>query len=122
MRYAIVRLLAVIVASMAGIVAASGHTFLKGAVPSVGGIVSTPPQQIRLTFDDDIESALSGIEVSTAAGQRIATGPAAVGSRDNTQLVLALPRLSPGRYKVSWHVITVDTHLTEGEYMFEIKP
>jgi methionine-rich copper-binding protein CopC len=36
--------------------------------------------------------------------------------------VLALPPLAPGRYRVRWHVVSVDTHRTEGEYSFSVEP
>jgi methionine-rich copper-binding protein CopC len=45
-----------------------------------------------------------------------------VDPRDNTQLVLPLPVLAPGRYEVMWHVVSVDTHRTEDTYDFEVKP
>jgi len=50
------------------------------------------------------------------------TGPAAVEPRDPMQYVLPVPPLPSGRYKVSWHVVSVDTHLTQGDFTFEIKP
>jgi hypothetical protein len=37
-------------------------------------------------------------------------------------LVLPLPPLAPGRYRVRWHVVSVDTHRTEGEFGFEVTP
>jgi len=36
--------------------------------------------------------------------------------------VLNLPPLTPGHYKVSWHVVSVDTHRTEGSFSFDIQP
>ena len=35
-------------------------------------------------------------------------------------LVLPLPRLAPGRYRVRWHVVSVDTHRTEGSFEFSV--
>src|SRR5713226_7336129 len=122
MRHVTIRLLTAIFMSLAGVAAAGAHAFLSQAVPPVGGIVSTPPQEIRITFSEGIEPAFSGIELATVDGQSIRTGSAALDPRDNTQLVLALPRLGPGRYKVTWHVVSVDTHRTEGAYAFQIKP
>lgn len=108
----------------AGLVASAAlaHAFLNAAIPSVGGIVSAPPREIRLVFSEGVEPAFSGIELATADGQPVKTGRAAVDPRDNTQLVLPVPPLGPGRYKVTWHVVSVDTHRTEGDYVFEVKP
>jgi methionine-rich copper-binding protein CopC len=88
----------------------------------VGGTVSAAPREIRLSFSERIEPAFSRIEISRADGQPIGTGPATVDPRDNTQLVLALPPLASGRYRVKWRVVSVDTHPTEGDYTFEIRP
>jgi len=31
-----------------------------------------------------------------------------------------LPQLKPGRYRVRWHVVSVDTHRTEGSFEFSV--
>jgi methionine-rich copper-binding protein CopC len=101
---------------------AFAHAFLNQAVPSVDGTVPTSPKEIRLTFSEGVEPRFSGIELATADGRTIATGPAVRDPGDDKQLVLAVPPLAPGRYKVSWHVVSVDTHRTEGAYSFAIAP
>ncbi|MGE0257355.1 MAG: copper resistance protein CopC [Alphaproteobacteria bacterium] len=101
---------------------AAAHAFLSQAVPPVGGVVSSAPREVRLTFTEGIEPAFSRIELAGADGRPIGTAPATVDPRDNTQLVLALPPLAPGRYRVKWRVVSIDTHVTEGDYTFEISP
>jgi methionine-rich copper-binding protein CopC len=63
-----------------------------------------------------------GIELATSDGRSIAIGPAATAPGHDKQLVLVVPPLAPGRYRVSWHVVSVDTHRTEGEYTFTVGP
>jgi methionine-rich copper-binding protein CopC len=121
MRNTVRRLLIASALSLLG-VSAWAHAFLSQVVPAVGGIVQAAPREVRLTFTEGIEAAFSRIELATAAGQPVGTGPATVDPRDNTQLVLALPPLPPGRYRVRWRVVSVDTHPTEGDYTFEIRP
>jgi methionine-rich copper-binding protein CopC len=75
-----------------------------------------------LTFSEGVEPRFSGIELATGDGRTIATGPAVRDPRDDKQLVLALPPLAPGRYRVRWHVVSVDTHRTEGGYTFAVGP
>jgi copper resistance protein C len=101
--------------------AAAAHAFLDHAIPPLGGTESVPPKEIRLFFSEPIEPLFSRIVVALAAGQSIKTGPAAVAIEDHSQLVLSLPVLAPGRYKVTWHVVSVDSHPTEGSFTFEIK-
>jgi copper resistance protein C len=103
-------------------VGAFGHAFLDQAVPPIGGAVATSPKQIRLTFNEGVEPRFSGIELATIDGRTIATAPAIRDPADDRQLVLAVPPLASGRYRVRWHVVSVDTHRTEGEFTFTIGP
>ena len=42
---------------------------------------------------------------------------------DNRALLrVSLPLLPPGRYKVAWRVLSVDSHVTEGDFTFRIVP
>jgi len=122
MQYCTTRFFAGIVASLMGIATAGAHAVFDHAVPSIGGAVSTSPQEVRLSFDEPVEPAFSGVELSTAEGQPITTSAATTDPGDSAQLVLRLPPLAPGRYKVTWHVVSADTHRTQGVYIFEIKP
>ena len=102
--------------------AALSHAFLDAAAPLVGGTVAASPKEIRLSFTEAIEPRFSGIDLATGDGRTIATGQATVDPRDDKQLVLMVPPLTPGRYRVHWHVVSVDTHRTEGEYSFTVEP
>ncbi len=101
---------------------ALAHAFLNQAAPPVGGTMPASPKEIRLTFSEGIEPRFSGIDLATGDGRAVATGAAAVDPANNKQLVVALAPLAPGRYRVRWHVVSVDTHRTEGEYSFAVAP
>jgi hypothetical protein len=104
-------------------VAAVAHAFLNQAVPPVGGTVAASPPEIRLYFSEAIEPRFSGIELTSLDGRPVKTGPSTVDPRDQMQFVLPVePALPSGRYKVTWHVVSVDTHPTQGDFTFEIKP
>src|SRR5438132_820682 len=119
MRRFLLHFVAMVAIGMAAMTALA-HAFLDQAVPPVDGTVASSPKEIRLTFSEGVEPRFSGIELATSDGRAIATGPATPDPGDNKQLVLALPPLAPGRYKVSWHVVSVDTHRTEGAYTFAV--
>jgi copper resistance protein C len=121
MQYGMTRFFACIVASLMGVATAGAHAFLDHAVPSVGSLVSTAPPEVRLTFSERVEPAFSGVELSTAEGRPITIPAATINPGDNTQLVLHVSPLAPGRYKVTWHVVSADTHRTAGDYVFEIR-
>src|ERR1700730_7128976 len=104
-------------------VAAVAHAFLNQAIPPVGGTVAASPPEIRLYFSEAIEPRFSGIELTSLDGRPVKTGPSTVDPRDQMQLVLPVkPALPSGRYKITWHVVSVDTHPTQGDFTFEIKP
>lgn len=46
----------------------------------------------------------------------------AIDPRDRTLLKVTLPILPPGKYKVFWRVLSVDTHTTDGTFTFEVAP
>jgi methionine-rich copper-binding protein CopC len=115
-------LLEVILAAGPAMTGAFAHAFLDQAAPPVGGTVPASPTEIRLTFSEGVEPHFSGIELAADDGRTITTGPAAIDPGDDKQLVLAVPPLPAGHYRVSWHVVSVDTHRTEGAYSFAVGP
>jgi methionine-rich copper-binding protein CopC len=112
---------ALLAASLAP-VTAFPHAFLDHAVPAVGSTVTAAPQQVQMFFTQDLEPAFTGATIADANGQPIATGAATVDPQNKAELVLNLPPLAPGHYKVSWHALSVDTHRTEGSFSFDIQP
>lgn len=98
------------------------HAFLDHADPRVGATVTAPPAKVRLWFTQEIEPAFSGMEVLDAAGNHVVSQRAQVDPKDRMQLHLALPKLAPGLYTVSWRVVSVDTHVTEGKFTFRVAP
>lgn len=100
---------------------AFAHAFLSRAQPGVGTTVNAAPSELQLTFTEDVVAAFSGVRVATAAGAPVPAGKAVVGPADTLHVRLA-HALRPGTYVVSWHVISVDTHHTQGTYKFTVAP
>jgi copper resistance protein C len=101
-------------------VAALAHAFLDHAVPAVGATVAQAPTEVTLWFTQPLEPAFAGCAVSNAAGERVDTGQVAVDPKDPQELHVPLKALPPGEYKVSWHVVSVDTHRTIGDFSFTV--
>jgi hypothetical protein len=101
---------------------AFAHAFLDHASPAVGSTVHAPPAAVRIWFTQELEPAFSTVRLVDAAGTQVATAAAEVDAKDRTLLVLTLPALTPGRYKVFWRVLSVDTHVTDGSFGFEVAP
>jgi copper resistance protein C len=98
---------------------ASAHAMLDHAEPRVGNTVAGPPREVTLWFTQKLEPAFSGITVTNAAGQRIDSGKARV---SGNQMSVSLRPGGSGTYHVNWHVLSVDTHKTDGNFTFQVGP
>jgi copper resistance protein C len=110
-------------AFVAGLVpVADAHAFLDHALPAVGSKVRAPPPQIKIWFTQRLEPAFSKAQLFDSSGKRVDNGDSRVDSADPMLLTVSVPRLAPGTYRVSWRVLSVDTHVTEGDHTFEVLP
>ncbi len=98
------------------------HAFLDHATPAVGSTIHGPPARVELWFTEELEPAFSTVRVLDQANQRRDNGDVKVDPRDPVALGVSLPPLAPGRYRVEWRVLSVDTHVTEGDFTFVIAP
>jgi hypothetical protein len=116
--------LAVTIMALLGLVPglAHAHAVLKKASPAAGSVLKQAPAEIRLHFNESIEPRFSQIELTASKGGKISTGPLTVDPQNRSQVLVTLPPLDPGRYKVKWRVLSVDSHKVQGEFTFEIKP
>jgi len=99
---------------------ALAHAFLDRALPAVGSAVHESPREIRLWFTQRLEPAFSRARVLDNAGKQVDSGDSHVDSADPTVVVTTVSSLSPGTYRVVWRVVSVDTHVTEGDFTFEV--
>ena len=99
---------------------ARAHAFLDHASPAVGSSVQAGPAIVTLWFTQDLEPAFSDVTVTNEAGQRVDLGNAHIAQGSPAQLQIGLKPLQPGTYTVSWHVVSVDTHPTQGTFTFEV--
>jgi len=97
-----------------------GHAFLDHAEPRVGSTVQAPPAEVKIWFTQEIEQAFSSVNVRDAKGERVNTADSRVDATDHTLLRVPLEALPPGNYKVEWRVVSVDTHVTEGDFVFHV--
>ncbi len=107
---------------LAGAALAEAHAFLERADPRVGSTVHASPTQVRLWFTEQLEPAFSSVRVVNAAGQQVDKGDAKVDPSAPKQLQVSVSSLPPGTYKVIWRVLSVDTHVTEGDFTFRVAP
>jgi len=97
------------------------HAFLDHAEPKVGSAVAKPPAEVKIWFTQELEPAFSSIQVTDAQGKEVDKKDAQLDSKDKSLLVVSVPELPAGIYTVAWHVVSVDTHKTQGHFEFTIK-
>jgi methionine-rich copper-binding protein CopC len=97
---------------------ALAHAFLEKASPAAGENLRAPAR-VELHFSEPLEPAFSGVIVTDMDGRSVNGGPLAV---NGTEMDQPLVRLAPGRYRVAWHAVSVDTHRTSGKYNFLVLP
>lgn len=96
------------------------HAFLDHASPAVGSTVPTAPDAVTLWFTQELEPAFTTATVTDASGNTVDATPAQVDPKEPAVLRVALKKLSPGTYTVSWHALSVDTHTTTGHFTFTV--
>lgn len=130
-------------------IAASAHAFLNAETPAADGIVGTAPKEVRLTYSEPVEIRFSTFKVykiPAASGGELRTLHAAADglvaanllkrgdeaarsdaglantTRTSADIVVRLKDLEPGAYVLMWRVLSVDTHTTQGSFIFIYTP
>ncbi len=97
------------------------HAFPDHSDPRVGSELKSPPAQVKIWFDSELEPLFSSIEVFDANHKKVDKGDGQVNPDDHTLLEVNLQQLTPGNYTVSWRVVAHDGHPTEGRFPFTVK-
>ena len=97
----------------------AAHAFLDRAEPKVGSRLTAPPTEVRLWFTQALEPSLCVVKIDGPPGFG-GTKPAAT-APDPRELVVLLGKPVPaGRYVVHWQVVSVDSHMTQGDFGFQV--
>jgi copper resistance protein C len=103
--------------------AAAAHAQLQQAAPPVGGTVNAAPSEISLSFSEAVEPRFSTVTLATEDGAAIALGRASADPSNAAALTVKIGQgLKPGVYVVTWHVVSGDTHKTQGSFRFTVSP
>ena len=99
------------------------HAFLVRAEPRVGSKVNKSPNEVRIWFSEAVQQAVSSVQVFDSTGKQVDKNDAHVDLTDTSLLHVSLkPSLSPGSYKIIWRVTSVDKHVTNGDFRFQVVP
>ncbi|MFF0423804.1 copper resistance protein CopC [Streptomyces sp. NPDC004520] len=107
---------------LAGAAPASAHAALTGSDPKDGAVVAVAPQEVNLTFSEQVAMGTDSIRVLDPSGRRADTGEIrdlCSGSvvRYGVELRAGLP---DGTYTVAWQAVSADSHPVAGAFTFSI--
>jgi methionine-rich copper-binding protein CopC len=98
----------------------SAHAMLYLADPLPGAHVTSPPEEIRLTFTEPVGITstiqLYGQNFLLISGLHVFIDP-----DKPEQLVATVPQLSPGIYTVQWLHYSLDGHELRGSHQFAVE-
>jgi len=96
------------------------HAFVDHADPAVGSQTHSAPRQVKIWFTEKLEPALSKIQVFDAAGREVDKRDVKLDQSNTSLLTVSLSDLQPGKYRVTWRAVSLDTHVTTGDFKFEL--
>jgi copper resistance protein C len=97
------------------------NAFLDHAEPAVGSTVDIPPKEIKIWFSAEVQPGLSQIQVFDRHSKPVTRDQATVDPTDPSLLTVTLPALRPGKYRVTWRAMSIDTRMTVGTFFFAIR-
>jgi len=99
----------------------SAHALLAKSEPARRAVLTKPPSQVRLWFNEKLEPAFCAITVTGEDGKPVTEHTARVSAQDARLLELAVPALPPGGYTVQYQVLSVDGHTVKASYRFTVQ-
>ena len=98
---------------------ANAHTAMVSSSPKSNAMLKSSPKYISITFTEDLieiaGKSVSRISLFNSKGQEIKLPKAQVIHRD---IVVAVSKLPPSKYKVVYRVVSGDGHPVSGSYFF----
>ncbi len=123
MQKRLVPFVVVVLSVIAAAVRVEAHAFLVRAEPRVGSKVNKVPTEVRVWFSETVQASVSSIHVFNESGKQVDKKDTHSDRANHTVLCVSLiPALIPGTYKVVWRVTSADTHVTSGDFRFQIVP
>ena len=105
-----------VVATLMSVSAASGHSQLVSSDPVDGSVLSAPPNQLVLTFNEALLKEAVAVAIANGAGEAVSGAVAtAVGA------IVTIPwpsDLPPDNYSVSYRIVSDDGHPITGSIGF----
>lgn len=102
---------------------ATAHDAVVGGVPADGEVVSEFPDQLELTFSDQVQDGFNTFALSNSdTGEVVYSGQPTVEGRNVTLDLPADLEATPGSYRIGFQIISSDGHSTKGMTSFTYEP
>ena len=104
-------------------VVALAHAILVDSTPKQDEVVATAPKEVVLRFNARIEKKVARMTLTDGGGQKIKM-PSIPEDKDGPpeRLVVPLPPLKAGTYRLEYRVLASDGHATPGLLRFKVRP
>ena len=99
---------------------AVAHANLTQREPDFGKRLTTSPPAVLLHFDQGVDVFPNSIDVRSAKGALVTSGPAHTIDKQRIATV-PLKHLPKGAYTVRWHVTSLEGHVLSGVYTFGVR-
>ncbi|HLA61925.1 MAG TPA: copper resistance CopC family protein [Nitrospiraceae bacterium] len=100
---------------------AMAHAALVKTEPPRRALLAKAPAEVRLWFNEDIESAYASLVVLDTGKNSVTEVTPHLAPDDQKSLVLPLPELTPGKYSVKFRVLSLDGHVIQSSFDFTVK-
>ena len=114
-------LLALLLFSIFNSYSSYAHSSMIEQIPKGNATITEMPQEVKLIFDEELLDLGSGnsVIVRNPDGKEVTTGATKLLSSNISRDLTA--STMPGKYSVSYRVVSADGHVVEGTYQFILK-
>jgi hypothetical protein len=95
---------------------AQAHARLESSTPADGSTLSAVPAVLEMRFSEPARLTALWIQ----RGREPRQAPKSLPTSTDRTLRVALPKLAPGVYNVTWRVVSADGHIASGAVRFTI--
>lgn len=96
------------------------HAHLVKAIPAAGSD-APPTATLTLAFSEGVEVKFCKVEIKMDGGQDAGPAKLDTGPDDKKTLIVTLPApLAPGHYRLTWQVVSEDSHKSQGGFDFTV--
>lgn len=96
------------------------HAALVSSEPGRRAVLTEPPKEIRLCFNENVEAKFSKVSLSNEDGVEVPLGAVRADPKMAACLSAPLDSLPCGKYTVKYRVLSVDGHVVDYGYTFSL--